>query len=192
MSRRPVYPVAAGVLAAVLALLLVHGCGIPGRTRPHQNVGTQAQTLGSAFNAAHGTVRIVLVVSPTCGACLRGAADIQAEVFDTIDSPNLRGFVVWVPKLNGHEDNVDEATHTISDPRVTHYWDGNGYLVHAYDAVLDLGQDAWDIYLLYGPDARWDTAQPPAPRSWMHQLSDVDHPTLDAATIASQTRAALA
>ena len=29
-------------------------------------------------------------------------------------------FVVWVPKLNGHEDNTDEATHAISDARVTH------------------------------------------------------------------------
>jgi hypothetical protein len=29
-------------------------------------------------------------------------------------------FVVWVPKLNGHEDNIDEATHAISDARVTH------------------------------------------------------------------------
>ena len=180
------------MLAAVLALVLVQGCGIRGQTRPHQDVGNQAQALRAAFNATPGTVRIVLIVSPTCGACLRGAADIQAEVFDTIDSPDLRGFVVWVPKLNGREDNVAEATHTISDPRVTHYWDGDGYLVHAYDADLDLGQDAWDVYLLYGPDARWDDARPPAPRSWMHQLSDVEHPTLDAATLATQTRAALA
>ena len=29
-------------------------------------------------------------------------------------------FVVWVPKLNGHEGNIDEATHAISDARVTH------------------------------------------------------------------------
>jgi hypothetical protein len=25
-----------------------------------------------------------------------------------------------MPKLNGHEDNIDEATHAISDARVTH------------------------------------------------------------------------
>jgi hypothetical protein len=29
-------------------------------------------------------------------------------------------FVVWVPKLNGQEGNIDEATHAISDARVTH------------------------------------------------------------------------
>jgi hypothetical protein len=192
MSRRLLYLVAAAVLAAILAVVFVQWRGIPGQTRPHQDVGIQAQALRSTFNAANGTVRIVMVVSPTCGACLRGAADIQTDVFDTIDSPDLRGFVVWVPKLNGHENDVDEATHTISDTRVTHYWDGNGYLVDAYNDALDLGQDAWDIYLLYGPDARWDDTRPPAPLSWMHQLSDVDHPTFDAATLAAQTRAELA
>jgi hypothetical protein len=29
-------------------------------------------------------------------------------------------FAVWVPKLNGQEDNIDESTHAISDARVTH------------------------------------------------------------------------
>jgi hypothetical protein len=29
-------------------------------------------------------------------------------------------FAVWVPQLNGHEDNIDEATPAISDARVTH------------------------------------------------------------------------
>ena len=52
--------------------------GIPGRTRPHQTVGAQARTLREAFNADAGTVRIVALVSPTCGACLRGATDIRA------------------------------------------------------------------------------------------------------------------
>jgi hypothetical protein len=29
-------------------------------------------------------------------------------------------FVVWVPKLNGHQDNIDVASHAIFDARVTH------------------------------------------------------------------------
>jgi hypothetical protein len=87
---------------------------------------------------------------PACGACLRGATDIQA-VFGDIGGTRLRGYIVWVPKLDGQENNVPEATHTVADPRAGHYWDANGYLVHAYDRTLDLGEDAWDIYLLYGP-----------------------------------------
>ena len=43
-------------------------------------------------------------------------------------------FVVWVPKLNGHEDNIDEATHAISDARVTHREEiGLSYFVFGAD-----------------------------------------------------------
>ena len=189
--RRLLYVLPAAVVTVVLVALLIHMRGIPGQTRPHRDVGTQAQAVREAFNAAEGTVRIVALVSPTCGDCLRGAADLQTHVFDTIASPKVRALIVWVPKLGARESNVAEATHTIPDPRATHYWDGDSYLVHAYNATLNLGQDAWDVYLLYGPNARWDTAQPPTPQAWMHQLARVDHPTLDAAALAQQVRTQL-
>jgi hypothetical protein len=70
---------AAGVVVAVALLVIgfLYLRGIPGQTRPHQAVGAQAQTLREAFNADAGTVRIVALVFPTCGACLRGATDMQ-------------------------------------------------------------------------------------------------------------------
>jgi hypothetical protein len=192
MTRRRLIWVAAAVLALVgLGVAAVYLRGIPGQTRPHQPVGAQAQTLREAFNADAGTVRVVALVSPTCGACLRGAADLQTGVFATIRDPKLRGYIVWVPKLDGHETNVPEATHTVADPRANHYWDAEGYLVHAYDQTLGLGQDAWDIYLLYPPDARWDGPNPPQPQYWMHQLGGVNAPTLNAKTFADHTRALL-
>jgi hypothetical protein len=143
-----------------------------------------------AFNADAGTVRIVALVSPACGACLRGATDIQA-VFGDIGGTRLRGYIVWVPKLDGQENNVPEATHTVADPRAGHYWDANGYLVHAYDRTLHLGQDAWDIYLLYGPGTRWDSADPPTPAYWMNQLGGANGPTLDSQTFTDHARALL-
>jgi hypothetical protein len=142
--------------------------------------------LRQAFNSAAGKVRVVALVSPTCGACLRGAADMQTGVFAKISDPRLRGFIVWVPKLDGHENNVPEATHTVADSRATHFWDTDGYLVHAYDQTLQLGQDAWDIYLLYGPDTRRDGDQPPTPQYWMTQLGGTDGPFLDAKTFADR------
>lgn len=189
MTRRRVLW-AAGALAVMLgvAFAVVYLRSIPGQTRPHQNVGVQASTLRDAFNADAGAVRIVALVSPTCGACLRGASDIQREIFATIADPRLRGFIVWVPKLDGHESNVDEATHTVGDPRASHYWDGDGVLVRAYDGALRLGQDAWDVYLLYGPDTRWDGVEPPRPTYWMHQLHGVAGPTLDGNILAGEVR----
>ena len=189
MTRRRLIWATAAVAAVVgLGIGAVYLRGIPGQTRPHQPVGLQAQTLRAAFNADAGTVRVVALVSPTCGACLRGAADLQTGVFATIGDPKLRGYIVWVPKLDGHETNVPEATHTVADPRARHFWDAAGYLVHAYDHTLHLGQDAWDVYLLYGPDTRWDGPDPPQPQYWMTQLGGAGGPTLDPKTFADHTR----
>jgi hypothetical protein len=77
---------------------------------------------------------------------------------------------VWVPKLSGQESDVATATTFVPDPRAGHYWDGGAELVTQYDTVLALGQDAWDVYMIYGPDARWTAAAPPRPQFWMHQL----------------------
>lgn len=132
MTRgRWTYLAVAVAAAVVLAVVMVALRGIPGQTRPHQSIGIQARTLREAFNADVGTVRLVTLVSPTCGACLRGGADLRTQVFGKINSAKLRGYVVWVPKLDGHETNVPEATHTFSDTRASHYWDGDNYLVHA-------------------------------------------------------------
>jgi hypothetical protein len=192
MTRRH-WTLLATTLIAVTALTvaLVYFRGIPGQTRQHESVGAQAETLRAAFNADIGDVRVLALVSPTCGACLRGASDMQTGVFATISDPRLRGYIVWVPKLDGHENNVDQATHTVADPRASHYWDADGYLVHAYDRTLHLGQDAWDIYLIYPPGVRWDDIEPPAPAYWMTQLGDAEAPALDKAVFAGHARGML-
>ena len=137
MTRRR-WTLLAVTCAAVAALAggFLSFRGIPGHSRPHERVGAQAETLRAAFNANIADVRIIALVSPTCGACLHGASDMQTGVFAKITDPRLRGYIVWVPKLDGHEANVDQATHTVADPRARHYWDTDGYLVHAYDQTL--------------------------------------------------------
>jgi hypothetical protein len=37
-------------------------------------------------------------------------------------------------------------------------------------------EPAWDVFILYGPDARWDGERPPAPAYWMHQLGTAKRP----------------
>jgi hypothetical protein len=46
--------------------------------------------------------------------------------------------------------------------------------------ALPDGIDAWDVYLIYGANARWDGPSPPTPDFWMHQLNGVENaPLLD-------------
>jgi len=158
------------LLVPLAVLLAIAGCALPGPARPHTTLGAQASPLRTDFNDDEGKVRLVLLVSPTCGTCLRGAADIQQRVLAVQHDRRLRAYVVWVPKRGAREGNVAEATPTVPDERARHYWDSTGYLVHAYNRVLNLGQDAWDVYLLYGPQTRWDATDPPVPSFWMDQL----------------------
>ena len=92
------------------------------------------------------------------------------------DDPSLKTYVVWVPLSRGMERDVPKATSEIPDPRAAHYWDGDGQLVKGYRELLGFSEPAWDIYLLYGPETRWDSERPPQPRYWMHQLGSKRRP----------------
>lgn len=107
--------------------------------------------------------------------------------------------MVWVPKTEGEREDVADAIDFVPDARARHFWDGRGALMAAYTSVLGLGEDAWDIYMVYGPDARWPAhagALPPPPAYWMHQLGEreaprVQGPYLDPGTFAARVRALL-
>jgi hypothetical protein len=81
-----------------------------------------------------------------------------------------------VPQLGAQEEDVPVATRFVPDARATHYWDGTGGTMRSYRATLALPEDAWDVYMVYGPDARWDSELPPKPVYWMHQLGSADEP----------------
>ena len=98
---------------------------------------------------------------------------MQTQVFLKISSPELTGYVVWMPVLSfgASESDARRQAWRIPDRRITRYFDAEGQVGRRYGPILhldDLGP-AWDVYLVFGPDARWD-AEPPAPRYWMHQL----------------------
>ena len=66
---------------------------------------------------------------------------------------------------------------TFPDERATHFWDGQAVLTAGYPSVLGFPnlsyglQRAWDVYFIFGPQAKWTGTRPPKPDFWMHQTS---------------------
>lgn len=124
--------------------------------------------------------------------CLRGASEVSKTLVKITAHRDLPSYVVWVPMLGGQETHVPKATRVVVDERAKHYWDGSGLLVSGYQQALSLPVPAWDIYMVYGPEARWDDGAPSSPVFWMHQLnSSVEGPWLDAAVFGERVMALL-
>ncbi|MGA9769837.1 MAG: hypothetical protein WBV94_12405 [Blastocatellia bacterium] len=102
--------------------------------------------------------------------------------------PQLRAYVVWVPKVSATQNDVPNATRFVADGRAMHYWDDEATLLHGYEPVLSISQDAWDIYMIYGPNARWESDAPPEPDYWMHQLDLDSAPRFDAAAFGEKVK----
>jgi hypothetical protein len=98
---------------------------------------------------------------------------LRDDVFRKISDPQIRAYVVWEPILrsDGVEALPDATSIISSDSRAVQYWDPAAEVGKRFSRSLDLPlkTPAWDIYLLYSPEARWDS-EPPQPAFWMHQL----------------------
>jgi len=77
----------------------------------------------------------------------------------------MRVYVVWTDMLLG-DDRSKVEVNLISDPRATHYWDGERLLgiwftqQEEYKSAT-FGPITWDTYFLYGPDAGWEIIPEP-------------------------------
>lgn len=126
------------IVAFALGLLL-SACSLPGESREFEQAGRGTGSVREAFNDAAGHVRLVLLVSPSCGVCLTGAQKVQAEVLEALPEEDIRVLVVWLPKLGAKSEHVAEATKTLPDRRATHFRDGEGTLMQRYNELLGLG-----------------------------------------------------
>jgi hypothetical protein len=104
---------------------------------------------------------------------------MQNNVLAKVSDPDLRVYVVWVPMSRGAERDVPKATREVPDARASHYWDGGFLTGKGYRETLQISEDAWDVFLLYGPEARWEGDHPPAPSYWMHQLGSPSRPRVN-------------
>lgn len=134
--------------------------------------------LKEAFNADQGSTRVLMIVSPQCPMCRRGADVVQKQALSQIKSDRLKVYVVWIHRfpLLDTRAAAKEATHLVPDERSRHFWDGAGRLGQAYAKVINLPHKkkfAWDVYFVFDAKAKWGDA-PPKPDFWMHQLGGPD------------------
>jgi hypothetical protein len=85
-------------------------------------------------------------------------------------STDVAVYVVWSSQVGGGERNVAEATEVIPDRRARHYWDGDELVGKAFQPILGTPEAAWDVWMLFDRDVRWEGASPPRPSWWEHQL----------------------
>lgn len=150
---------------------LVGGCRSP------ITLGSDASALKDAFNKAKGSVRLLFVIDPICPGCLRGANDMNRAVLEKFaPNPKLSTWVVHVPVIGGKEGDVQRSCKVLKEGAVTHYWSPKGEFGGMVSNGVDLKDlkgkwvYAWDVWLLYGPDAEWTGHNPPKPKRLMHQL----------------------
>jgi len=102
---------------------------------------------------------------------------LQKKWLDEDRSDEIAVYVVWSPQLGAQEKHASDAAELVPDKRAHHYWDGamvigSHYqtLTHPDGTDLTLGSPAWDVWMLFEPDARWEVGRAPEPAWWEHQL----------------------
>jgi hypothetical protein len=123
------------------------------------------------FNRMSDRVRVIALLSPTCGYCQHGQRVVQSVFSRFPSDQRLRGFVVWLPMLpTDDEDAARSQAGAFTDARLVQQWDGSRASGILLSRTLNLKGTAWDVYLLYAPGVKWTGDNPPAPTFWMHQL----------------------
>jgi hypothetical protein len=201
-------------LLASLVLFAEPGCSHGQHSvaaAPYTVLDDQAHQLRAAFNRKLGSVRLLFVVDPICPGCLRGLADMNRDLLKDTQDPRLQTFVVYEPVLGvaryvpwfriaGGQD-VPKAEQLLENPNIEAYWNPSGTFGRLLSHAVSLKNAdgpvyAWDVWLLYGPDTKWEGNDPPRPLLLMHQLSALNRSNefshLDSRLFGQRVRALLA
>lgn len=146
---------------------------MPKAAKPVALAGYRTDELRAEFNRASTRVRVVALLSPTCGICQKGQRVVQSVFAKNGNDARLRGFVVWLPMLpSDSKESAGAQAASFVDGRLMQQWDGDRASGNLLAKTLGLKGSAWDVYLLYAPGVKWTGKQPPAPSFWMHQLRE--------------------
>ena len=116
---------------------------------------------------------------------------MQREILEADPDADLAVYAVWVPFLGGTRDAASLSQRVLPDPRVIHFWDESALTSDWFaEHVERSSAPAWDVYYLYGPDARWSEVPGPLVSSGAtiigqgRTLADAITPLVEAASAA--------
>ena len=186
-----------------LALASLSACGLAPETGGTldriETLDARADSLRAQFNRDFGKVRLLFVLDPACATCLRGLADLDRDLLASLPD-SVAVYLVHANVIGGNESHIPGAAVLVHHAGARHYWDPSGAFGRAMGESLPLTRRgrpvfAWDVWMLYGPDADW-TDRPPQPNLLMHQLPSIDDAAgaapLDSQAFAEATRALMA
>src|SRR6266581_5344042 len=129
---------------------------MPSGAKPVALGAYRTQQLRDEFNRASDHVRIVALLSPTCGICQKGQRVVQSVFAKYPNDARLRGFVVWLPMLpSDSKEAAGPQAASFVDQRLVQQWDGERAAGNLMARTLSLKGSAWDVYLLYAPGVKW-------------------------------------
>ena len=85
-----------------------------------------------------------------------GASWVSENILKKHPEADLRVYAIWVPAFPGDTPALWDRQ-TMPDARVRHFWDRSSAVGHAL-ALGDLGMLVYDVYAVFGPDAKWGDA----------------------------------
>jgi hypothetical protein len=87
---------------------------------------------------------------------------VQREILEAEPEAELAVYAVWVPFLGGTRDAAALSQRVLPDPRVIQFWDEAALTSDWFAERVENSQaPAWDVYYLYGLDARWNGVPSP-------------------------------
>ncbi len=105
--------------------------------------------------------------------CRWGFSNV-VKTLKSVPDDRVRAYIVWLPIFGGDfKGEQRNLSRSFGDRRVSYFSDPESLSGKLWERVLKTERlIAWDVYLLYGPDAKWEQ-DPPPPDYWMHQLGGV-------------------
>ena len=121
--------------------------------------------------------------------CRWGFSNI-VKTLKSVRDDRVRAYIVWLPIFGGDfKGEARKLSNSFPDRRVSYFLDSKSETGKQWERVLKTERFiAWDVYLLYGPEANWEE-EPPQPAFWMHQLDGVTKaPVFDQKTFTAKLK----